>query len=209
MMFRTVLCAGCLACSLGIAVAQEVNGLLDRTRALLAEGKSIEAADALEEALASVWESMRLTLRTVEFVDSVEAYGLYKPREGNVYQPNDEIRVYVEPVGYKHLRGEGLYRIQFSSDFELKLQNKKADSNEIESEQVILGKEGFANFSFESRRPNREFYMLITYKFEGLKPGNYALETTLHDAGSGKSARFTKPVRIVPPMSPVSEKPAP
>jgi hypothetical protein len=51
----------------------------------------------------------------------------------------------------------------------------------------------------DSRRRNKEFQVFITYNFQGLKPGDYVLATTLRDRNSPKTGSFELPFTIVAP----------
>jgi hypothetical protein len=190
-----------LAVSIGATVASpEANALMDRARQLIFEGKPTEAARALEDALVALARSMPLTIRSAVLVQEVTAFGAYQVRTSNAFLPTDEIRLYVEPMGFSYAQENGRYRAEFSGDFELRLPTG----------QTVIAQTGVAHFTFDSARPNREFYIRLSYNFEGLMPGDYTIVTRLDDRVGGKSASFETPIRILAPSnrSPTAAKPA-
>jgi hypothetical protein len=187
-MIRRVILAAVSTCSLGAAVlAQDAGGLIDQARALVGEGKPLEAAKALENALIALANTMPLTVRSAVLVDDVSAYGAFAPRASNVFRSNDEVKLYVEPIGFTYIQENERYRVDLTGEFAVK----------TPSGQTILSQEELPRFKFESARPNREFYLQISYSFEGLRPGEYTIVTQLHDKPSGKSTSFETPIRVI------------
>lgn len=184
---RILLVAAALAALSAGAAAQDASALIERARTLLGEDKQTEAALALESALVALARTMPLTVRTAVLVDEVSAYGSYKQRSSNVFKPSDEMRLYVEPLGFTYAEQNGRYLIDLTGEFAMKLA----------SGQTILSQEELPRFNFDSTRPNREFYLQISYSFEGLRQGEYTILTKLLDRPSGKTVEFQTPIRVV------------
>lgn len=179
-----------------IPTAVSAGQILDdatAAEALLAEGKPVKALAALEDAFNIAWDAAPLSFSEALFVTAKPAgFGMYDARPTPIFQPDEQMLVYAEPFGYGFGKDEDLFKIDFSADFELRTAKG----------QILHSQENFASLDMKSRRRNKEFQIFIVYNFKGLKPGDYVLETTLHDRNSPKIGSFELPFTITekPPL---------
>ena len=185
---------GALALLAGPAAAQDLARELCAAQKLFDEKRYLESVERLEAAIQAVAATMPLSVRAVTLVEEASAYGSYVPRTSNVFAPEDEVRVYVEPVGYAYRRNGDSFEVELVGDFALK----------TATGQPLLAKKDFARLPLVSRRPNREVYLAIAIAYRNLKPGNYVVATTLRDVVGGKSASFEVPIRVE--SAPTSER---
>ena len=169
--------------------AGEIAGQLESVSSKAKGGDFLGAYEDLKEAELLLWKKMpAMETRTVVLVtEEPPFYGAYVPRPDNRYRSGEPVLIYAEPVGYTISEAEGIYSFKLTADFTL------TDSDG----QVLGGQRGFGNWEMVSRRPITEFMMYFTYDFSGLPPGEYAVETVVHDDNSDKSLRFTTPIEMV------------
>jgi len=188
----SLIAAGLLAAPVFAAPAA-AGELVDRAaeaERLLADGNAVDALAELEAAFDIAWSEAPLGFSQALFVASrPHGFGIYEARQDARFQEGEDLLVYAEPYGFGYGRDGDLYKIQFDADFVLR----------TPTGQIIHGQENFSRLEMESRRPNKEFQVFITYSFTGLRPGDYVLATTLTDVNSGKVGTFDLPFTIVPP----------
>jgi hypothetical protein len=174
------------------ASAGPVVDAATRAETLQAEGDFAGAIAALYEAIDLVWEEAPLSFGTVAVVESSEGYGVYAERDGAVFEPDERMMVYVEPLGF----GYGGSGAESTIDFTADLAIKNA------SGQVLGENQDVFSLSSGPRMPNkREFSMTLSFGVPFLRPGDYAAVFTVHDPNSGKSGTFEVPFEIVLPGS--------
>lgn len=153
---------------------------------LLAAGKPREAYDAMQRAAEAYWAASPLDFRRILFVTKdPEGFGVYQPRETNLYKAGDTILVYGEPFGFGYAKDGETSKIAF----EITLSTADADGKV-----VIQPRSG--SIVLKSRRENREFMLFFSYEPRGLKPGAYALLAEFRDTSSGKASSARMPFRI-------------
>jgi hypothetical protein len=66
---------------------------------LTAQGKFTEAIAALDETAEALWEKTPLTFRRALWIaDPSESFGVYNPRENNVFASGAKMMIYGEPT---------------------------------------------------------------------------------------------------------------
>src|SRR3954454_20817836 len=95
-----------LSCS-SVAGAGPITDAAQRAEMLQGEGKTVEALQALDEAVSAVWTGGPLAFRKVVLVSSSGPMGVYSERTDRTFRPDDKLRVYVEPVAFGY-GGSGL-----------------------------------------------------------------------------------------------------
>ncbi len=185
---------GCtLAAGLAIAPASPVlaGPIADsakRGEQLLAAGKPLAAWKAMDEAVEAIWEKMPLTIAKALFVvGDPQGYGIFDPRESNVFKPDESMVVYVEPLGFGHRLVNGIYEIDI--DVGLAVRDK--------SGKTVASRESFGQFRLRSRRRNREFFLKLTISLNGAPPGDYVLSFPITDKVKGQKTEVSLPIRIV------------
>jgi hypothetical protein len=171
----------------GSAAAQDLAGKAGEAEALARDGKFIEALAALDEAANALWERAPLAFRKVLWVaEPPGGFGLYNPREDNVFDSGAEMIAYAEPVGYGWRKSGDLWTMDLVADLLVKSKDGE-----------VLGSQAdFQKLQITSRVRNREFMAQITYRITGIPAGEYLIETVLRDNVTGKSGTFALPVTV-------------
>lgn len=143
------------------------------------------------EALDAAWRQAPLSFAALAFTDGpASGYGRYTPRADAVFAAGDTLTVYAEPVGFGYDETREGYGVRLTAGFELL----------NTSGQVLAEQTGFADLRADSRNRLREFHATLSFAFEGLRPGDYRLVTTLTDSVSGKTATGELPFSIRAPQ---------
>jgi hypothetical protein len=133
------------------------------------------------------WEAAPLGFAKALFVaGDVGGFGQYTPVAEPNFQSDDTLTVYAQPVGYGFVETDAGYGIRLTADYELL--NR--------SGQVLAAQTGFAELSYDSRDPRREFHAILQFRFDGLRAGDYDLSITLRDNASDKSGQIALPFQV-------------
>ena len=194
-MFTKTVAAKAIAIVLGAgctlpAVAGPVVDKATEIETLMAAENMLGAMDAANALMATVWDaSKEIGIRqTILVTEPAAGFGIYNPRADEKYKVGEPILIYAEPFGYGFgSGGEGLYTIGFTVDLKV-----MTEAGEVLGEMPAV-----ANMALTSRFQNREFQANLTYTLDGITPGRYVLETTLHDQNSEKSGTFQNTIEIV------------
>lgn len=146
----------------------------------------LQKAEAVVEA---VWRDLPLGFRRALFIerDTANGYGVFVPRESNVFAPGEALVVYAEPVGYGYQPVEGgRYTFGFDVDFLV----KRPDGT------ILAGQENFERLSLTSHERVREFQITLALTVRGLAPGPYEVVFRTRDIASDKEATMTLPFEI-------------
>ncbi|MCB2191023.1 MAG: hypothetical protein KQI62_05625 [Deltaproteobacteria bacterium] len=153
---------------------------LKQAQGNLEQGKAMEAYKATDRAMFYLWDQVPFTLGVAVLTKGPnEGYGLFTPRQGNVYHEGQTLYVYLEPMGQRIKRiRDGLFAFSLSMDVAL----LKPDGT------ILWGKDKFQEWKFTSRRPNREFFINLRLKLRNVPDGQYLLSLRVHDRLSGRIA---------------------
>ncbi len=167
--------------------AQDSSSLLSKAREEIAANQMPEAIQTLRKVLQQVWTQTPLYVATSVLVkEKAQGFGLYEPRENNVYKSGEPILIYLEPAGFA-IKKQGPYNVfGMAADFSIHTKDGK----------VLGGQKGFGRWTMKSRRFNTEFHMDLNYKIRGLKPGDYEIETTVRDLNGAGVTTVNTSVRI-------------
>lgn len=168
-------------------------------------GPLVDAATAAEERLAAgdfpgameagravfdqIWEaSPGLTFGQALLVaENATGFGVFNPRENNVFKQGEPILIYCEPMGFGYGEpGAGLFSVNFIID----LQVLDGSGNEL------ANAPGATEYNMTSRHRNREVQANITYRLDGIPVGRYTLITTLRDKNSARTGAFQTAIEI-------------
>lgn len=159
--------------------------------AQLDAGDPYAALDAAGTVFGMVWDQ----IPSIGFTDfalvaePAQGYGIYTPREGNVYAAGEPILIYAEPFGFGYGQtADGLHAIGLAIDLKV-----MTEGGEVVGEIADV-----SALDLVSRYQNREFQANITYTLDGLAPGTYVLQTILRDRNSDKVGAFDLPIEIAP-----------
>jgi hypothetical protein len=192
MTFRAACLTALLAVSFApAAMAGPAVDAATRAEALVAEGKTAEALDALSAAMDAVCQASPLSFRKVVTVDSSGGYGVYAEHAGAAFKPDEKLMVYVEPICFGYGGSGASTTIGFKAD--LAIENATGQ---------VLGeaKDVFA-LSTPSTPNKREFSMTLTFTVPFLRPGEYKAVFTVHDQNSSKTGNFEVPFTIELPTA--------
>jgi len=172
-----------------LAAAGPVVDAATRAEALQGQGQTVQALDALDEAVDAVWTASPLAFRKVVIVNSSAGNGVYDERADKTFKPDEKMMIYVEPVGYGYGTADGKTTVGFKAD--LAIENTTGQ---------VLGeaKDVFA-LSTPSTPKKREFSMTLSFGVPFLRPGEYKAVFTVHDQNSNKSGTFEVPFTITLP----------
>ncbi len=158
-----------------------------KAEALIAEGKGVDAVIAMDTAVAKLWDQLPLTFMEAMFVkERPTAYGVYDRRANSIFKPGEDMIVYMEMAGYEYGRDGDFFVIDMTADVDVKTAAGKR----------LGGQKDFVKLGLRSRIPNREFFGVVVYQFEGLAKGEYVATTTIKDKQSGDEAVFDLPFQI-------------
>jgi len=171
----------------GSANAGEIADKATQAESLVANGKYMEAVEALEDATTSLWDKLPLSFRKALWIAGpARGFGSYTPRETNAYLAGDEMIAYAEPVGFRWRKVGDMWQNDFAADVTLTTKDGKHFHT-----QKDVGKGGMS-----SRVRNREYNIRLTIMLTDIPAGEYTADFTVHDTVSGKSGTFSLPFVI-------------
>ena len=156
----------------------------------LAAGDYPGALGGARDLVGLVWEqSPGITFGQALLVaESATGFGVFNPRQTNVFKQGDPILIYCEPFGFGYGAPDaGLWSVNFIVDLQV------LDQAGTELAKAV----GATEYNMTSRHQNREVQANITYSLDGLPVGRYTLITTLRDKNSPKSGAFQTPIEII------------
>jgi len=174
-----------------VATAGPAVDAATRAEALVAEGKTGEALDALSQAMDAICTASPLAFGKVVVVDSSGGYGVYSERADKTFKPDEKMMVYVEPICFGYGGSGTSTTIGFTAD--LAIENTTG--------QVLGEAKDVFSLSTPSMPGKREFSMTLSFGVPYLRPGDYKAIFTVHDQNSDKSGTFEVPFAISLPSA--------
>jgi hypothetical protein len=170
-------------------VTVEMMTAINQFGEALGKKDSAAAYQSLRSVLVDFWGSSPLLLQNVKFVRSdSNTFGIYEPKANEEYAAGEPMYLYMEPAGYTVKKNDqGKYEFGFNAD--MSLENEKGE--------ILGGQKDFAKMAFSSWNFNTEICLTFTYTYSGLGKGRYKIVTTVHDAGSDKTATIENWFSIV------------
>ena len=169
-----------------------------RAEALQAEGKTVEALAALDEAVNTIWMQSPLVFRQVELVESAEG-AAPRERTDRTFQADEQLIVRVEPVGYGYGAAGSGATIGFTGD--LALENATG--------QILTEAKDLFSVTRDSPAGSREFAMTLSFVVPYVRPGDYVARFTIRDQNSDKSGSFDVPFTVAAPAAQSAAPPQP
>ena len=188
--------AACLSALLVVAfapaaVAGPVVDAATRAEALQGQSKTVEALDALDAAVNSIWQSSPLAFRKVVVVNSSGGHGVYEERTDKTFKPDEKMMIYVEPVAFGYGGSGAASSIGFKAD--LAIENATG--------QVLGEAKDVFSLSTPSTPNKREFSMTLSFSVPFLRPGEYKAVFNVHDQNSAKTGTFEVPFTVELPTA--------
>jgi hypothetical protein len=180
-----------LLCGTSVAAAGPVVDAAERAEALQAEGKPLEALEALDAAVDLIWNDAPLAFRQVVLVDSAGQLGTHDERADRSFRPDEKLSVYVEPLAFGYGWSSAGAKIGFDAD--LSIENMTG--------QVITEAADAFTLSIESAPHRREFGMTLSFAVPYIRPGEYKAIFTVRDQNSSKSGEFEVPFTVAEPAA--------
>lgn len=173
-----------------LAAAGPAVDAATRAEALLAEGKPLEAIDAINDVMDALCRSSPLLFRNVRLVESEGESGAYAERADKTFRPDDKMMIYVEPVCFER-GGPDASSIAFTAD--LAIENPGG--------QVLGEQENLFKLSAPGRPGRHDAAITLAFGVPFIRPGEYNAVVTVHDENSAKSGRFEVPFTVVLPAA--------
>jgi len=185
-MLRPVISMVAMMC-LFTPAAADSKTLIPWEPATASSAVTLDDIDALQQAVIDAWSKMPLTVRRVMFVtEKAPLLGAWSKRPTNVFKAGEKLLTYIELVGYTWKQQGSMLNFGATVDFVIKSPDGK----------ILGGQENFAKLSLASRIKLQEFMINLTMSLDGIAPGKYVIEYTLHDLGGEKVVVVDQPFEI-------------
>ncbi|QDU74322.1 hypothetical protein Pan97_13290 [Bremerella volcania] len=163
----------------GLADYMKVEDIPVDRRHTLALGSFRRAMSHLEAA-------SPLELRNLEFIQSVDSFGQFKPFPSHDFQPKQEVLLYVEIENFTSRDNGGKFETTLQSNYEIYDQSGRR----IDARQ-------FPEVKDSCRVRRRDFYVPYRlYMPENIPSGTYRLELTVRDSAADKFGQSSIEFRI-------------
>ena len=132
----------------------------------------------------SFWAESSLFLENVKFVKGADnSFGIYEPRENDVFTAGEPIYLYMEPAGYVMKKNPaGYYEFGFKADFQVADESGK-----------VLGGQTISPFCLSNPgTPTRRSRSPSPTPSAALEKGKYKIITQVSDMHSAKKASCEK-----------------
>ena len=141
----------------------------------------------LDEARAKLAELATLQVRNLTFVDKVDGYGLYEPRDSTKFKPGDQVWLYTEVDNFRSESTKEGYRTTFATSYEVvDPQGRRVDGAQFpEVEDLCKNQRHDYHLRYGVALPTRIY------------PGEYELRLIVSDQLSNKIGQSTVPFEIV------------
>jgi hypothetical protein len=187
---KPVVVALCAAAAFAVqaAAAADISATLTRAAAAAKADNHAAAAEALEQALASVRREAPLALAPfVVVAQPAKFYGDYEPRAGSVFRRSETLRFYMEPKNLVYGRAaSGVYEPAFEVDLEILTASGK----------TIYEKPRFGVFRLAARSAVQDIFMNLAVALTGAPAGDYTIRFVVRDLNSKKAATVSKKVTL-------------
>lgn len=163
----------------GLADYMKVEEIPVERRHTLALGSFRRAMSHLEAA-------SPLELRNLEFIQSVDSFGQFKPFPSHDFQPKQEVLLYVEVENFSSRDNGGKFETTLQSNYEIYDQaGRRIDARQ------------FPEVKDSCRVRRRDFYVPYRlYMPENIPSGTYRLELTVRDSSADKFGQSSIEFRI-------------
>jgi OOP family OmpA-OmpF porin len=166
----------------GVQPSSEFEALLDAATVSYRNGDTVEAVDNLKMGVLSIWDKVPLTIKNVRLVEDMKTY---VTRRNNTFGSGEKMHILAHILGHKMKPVEGSYSINLTTDVYF-----------LREGEILAGQQNFGKFELISPIQKTEFQLELTYWLTDAPPGDYDVQTVVHDQNSGQSTKFTTPVKM-------------
>jgi len=144
------------------------------------------ALGSFRRAMAHLEAASPLELRNLEFIQSVDSFGQFKPFPSRDFQPKQEVLLYVEVENFTSRDNGGKFETALQSNYEIYDQSgRRVDARQ------------FPEVKDSCRVRRRDFYVPYRlYMPENIPSGTYRLELTVRDSAADKFGQASIEFRI-------------
>lgn len=141
----------------------------------------------LDQARTKLAELATLQVRRLSFVDSVEGYGAYEPREESKFRPGDQVVLYAEIENFSSESTKDGYRTRLGTSYEVvDKSGKRVDSAQFPEVEDLC------------RTARRDFHMQYTVTLPmRIYPEQYEIRLIITDQQSHKIGQASVPFEIL------------
>jgi outer membrane protein OmpA-like peptidoglycan-associated protein len=166
----------------GVQPSGELETLLDAAVVSYNEGKRVEAVDHLKKGVLSIWDDVPLTIKNVWLVEDMKTY---ETRKNNTFGSGEKMHFVAHLVGYKMKPFGDSYSVNITTDVYF-----------LREGEILAGQQNFGKFELISPIRKTDFQLELTYWLTEAPPGDYDVQTVIHDQNSGQSTKFTSSVKM-------------
>lgn len=164
------------------ASSYETN--IQKATEYLQEDKFNEAIKELETVLTLIRPKAKLEFNKVQFVkDDPPGYGIFQPRENNIFSSGETIFIYGEPKNFtiKEIEKD-IFEIYLKEDLFLLDQENN----------ILLGQIDILEYHTQTRSPSSDiFFTNYITQEEPFPPGKYKIRIVIKDAYSQRTEEVT------------------
>jgi outer membrane protein OmpA-like peptidoglycan-associated protein len=166
----------------GVQPSGELETLLDAAVVSYNEGKRVEAVDHLKKGVLSIWDDVPLTIKNVWLVEDMKTY---ETRKNNTFGSGEKMHFVAHLVGYQMKPFGDSYSVNITTDVYF-----------LREGEILAGQQNFGKFELISPIRKTDFQLELTYWLTEAPPGDYDVQTVIHDQNSGQSTKFTSSVKM-------------
>ena len=158
------------------------QALLKQAEKAYVGGNKLESVEKLKQAVLDIWDEVPLTVKNVRLVEDTKTY---VTRKNNIFGSGEKMHFNSQIFGYKLKPVGGGYAIDITTDVYF-----------LREGEILVGQQDFGKFEIISPLPNTEFRLDLTYWLTDAPPGDYKVQTVVHDQNSGQSTKFTTQIKM-------------
>jgi len=146
------------------------------------------ALTSFKRVMAQLEKASPLELRNLEFIQSVDSFGQFKPFPTREFRPQQEVLLYMEIDNFTSRESGGSFETVLQCNYEIYDQaGRRVDARQ------------FPEVKDQCRVRRRDFYVPYRiYMPENVEPGNYRMELTVRDAAADKFGQASIEFKIRP-----------